>query len=350
MKTVVITGGSGFIGSHFVRMLLGRTDWRVVNLDALTYAGDPARLGGLTEGPCYRFVRGDIADAQLVSGLFAEEMPWAAVNFAAESHVDRSIMDSTPFLRTNVAGVQTLLEAVRRHRVSRLVQISTDEVYGDLQPEERASETSSLRPSSPYAASKAAADLLCLSYRRTHRVPVMVVRSSNNYGPWQHPEKLIPLMIHHALTGEPLPVYGDGAQQRDWLFVEDNCEAILRVLVRGEDGAVYNVATGIETTNIQIVRELCRTLADEGVAPLEALEARIRSVPDRPGHDRKYAMSALKTRCDLEWVPQTAYGDGLRRTVRWYLRHREWLERAASDDYRDYCGAVYTRQWGTRPA
>jgi dTDP-glucose 4,6-dehydratase len=348
MKTIVVTGGCGFIGSHFVRMLMERTDWRIVNLDALTYAGDPARLGALAESARYRFVRGDIVDSQFVQGLFVEEMPWAVVNFAAESHVDRSIIDPTPFLQTNAVGVQILLETARRHRVERFVQISTDEVYGDLEGQERASEAGRLQPSSPYAASKAAADLLCLAYRRTHGVPIVIVRSSNNYGPWQYPEKLIPLMIRNALAGASLPIYGDGEQRRDWLFVGDNCEAIWGVLTQGKDGAIYNVATGEERTNMEVVRALCRALAEEAALSFAVLEARTRFVPDRPGHDRRYATDSHRIRRDLGWSPRTTHDEGLQKTVRWYLRHREWLERT-SDDFREYYGAVHARHWGTHP-
>lgn len=346
MKTILVTGGCGFIGSHFVRLVHERTDWRVVNLDKLTYAGDPERLDGLAPGARYRFVRGDVADRALVESLFREERPWALVNFAAESHVDRSILDAAPFLRANVVGVQALLEAAREHPVERFVQISTDEVYGDLAEGGRASEESPLRPSSPYAASKAAADLLCLAYRRTHGLPVLITRSANTYGPWQFPEKLIPVLIHRALSGEPLPLYGDGMQRRDWLYVADASEAVLVVLERGEAGAVYNVAAGGERTNAEVARALCRVLVEEAAVTPGTDLPEIRFVPDRPGHDRRYAMEAGKIRRSLGWEPRVGFEEGLARTVRWYLRHRDWVERATSGGYREYREAVYARRWG----
>ncbi len=348
MKTVLVTGGSGFIGSHFVRLVGERTPWRVVNLDKLTYAGDPERLGDVALDDRYRFVRGDIADRRLLQTLFQEEQPWAVVNFAAESHVDRSILDAAPFLETNIGGVQSLLETARQNPVERFVQISTDEVYGDLADGERASEESALCAGSPYAASKAAADLLCLAYRRTYDLPILIVRSSNNYGPWQFPEKLVPLMIRNALAGEPLPVYGDGRQQRDWLYVTDNTEAILRILRDGAPASVYNVATGHERTNVDVVRALCRVLAEEGAVAWDEVVARIRFVPDRPGHDRRYAMDAQRIRRELGWSPRVRFDEGLARTARWYLRQRAWLGRVASGDYREYRDAVYARDWGRR--
>jgi dTDP-glucose 4,6-dehydratase len=344
VRTVLVTGGCGFIGSHFVRLVHERTDWRVVNLDKLTYAGDPERVRDLPPGSRYRFVHGDVADRALVENLFREERPWAAVNFAAESHVDRSILDAAPFLQANVAGVQTLLEAAREHPVERFVQISTDEVYGDLAEGGRASEESPLRPSSPYAASKAAADLLCLAYRRTYGLPVLITRSANTYGPWQYPEKLIPVLIHHALAGEPLPLYGDGMQRRDWLYVADASEAVLLVLERGEPGDTYNVAAGHERTNVAVARALCRVLAEESALPPGTSLPEIRFVPDRPGHDRRYAMEAGKIR-RLGWEPRVGFEEGLVRTVRWYLRHRDWIERATSGGYRAYREAVYARHW-----
>ncbi len=347
MRTVLVTGGCGFIGSHFVRLLYERADLRIVNLDRLTYAGDPERVGDLPPGDRYRFIHGDIADRPLVQALFQEEHPWAVVNFAAESHVDRSIVDATPFLEANVAGVQTLLEAARQHPVERFVHVSTDEVYGDLVEAGPASEESSLRPSSPYAASKAAADLLCLAYRRTYGLPVLVTRSSNNYGPWQYPEKLIPLMIRNALAGESLPVYGDGMQRRDWMYATDNTEAILLVLEHGHPGAVYNIAAAQEWTNLEVVRSLCRVLAEAGAVADAA--SGIRLVPDRPGHDRRYAMDAQKIRRELGWAPRVTFDEGLARTVRWYLGHRAWLERIASGGYQEYRDAVYARDWGRIP-
>ena len=348
MKTVLVTGGCGFIGSHFVRLLLRVTDWRVVNLDSLTYAGNVTNLEGLENGQRYRFVRGDITDFPLVEGVFKEEMPWGVVNFAAESHVDRSILDSSPFLRTNVLGVQVLLDVARLYGVERYVQVSTDEVYGDADGQESFTEDSPLSPSSPYAASKAAADLLCSAYRRTHQLPVLIVRSSNNYGPCQFPEKLIPLMIRNALNGEELPVYGDGLQRRDWLYVGDNCRAILGALEQGIPGAIYNVGGGEERTNLELVRAVCRLLAYEGQLDLSSLTERITFMPDRPGHDRRYALSSQRMRQELGWYPEVSLEEGLRRTIRWYLGHAERLKNDASAEYESYYDSVYRRAWGDR--
>lgn len=344
--TVLITGGCGFIGSHFVRHLVTASPRRVIVLDLLTYAGNPDNLADLTGHPQVRLVRGDIADGQLVDGLLRDEPPWAIVNFAAESHVDRSILDPAPFVRANVLGVQTLLHAAHRRGVPRFLQISTDEVYGDVAAPTLSAEDAALRPSSPYAASKAAADLLCLAFRRTYGTPVVIARSANNYGPFQFPEKLIPLMIRNAMAGEPLPVYGDGGQVRDWLYVEDNCAALGCVLERGRDGEIYNVGTGWrETTNVQVVRALCRVLAEEAGLEEAALLRRIQFVPDRPGHDRRYAVDTRKIRAELGWRPRTEFEDGLRRTVRWYLGHGDWIRRATSQDYQAYYEAVYRRFW-----
>lgn len=350
MRTILITGGCGFIGSHFVRHVLRlRPDWQVMNLDLLTYAGDPARLSDVAGDPRYRFVRGDIADGDLVDHVITTHGPWAIVNFAAESHVDRSILDATPFLRTNIVGVQTLLDAARRHRLERFLQISTDEVYGDAEDAGAFDEDAPLSPSSPYAASKAAADLLCLAYHRTHAAPVVIARSANNYGPFQFPEKLIPLMIRNALAREPLPVYGDGLQVRDWLYVEDNCAAILLILMRAEVGRVYNIAAGEHRTNLEVVRAACRAVAAESRLPVSGLEALIRFVPDRPGHDRRYEMAASHILSELQWRPRTRFEDGLQATVRWYLDHQDWIAQVTSGEYQRYYEAVYRRGWQSVP-
>ena len=346
MKTILVTGGCGFIGSHFVRLLLRRTAWRVINLDKLTYAGNLENLAEVEAGTRYRFVKGDIADRALVGGLLQEEKPWAVVSFAAESHVDRSILDASPFLQTNVIGAQVLMERCRYHSVERFVQVSTDEVYGDAEGREPFSERSPLIPSSPYAASKAAADLLCLAYRRTYGLPILVVRSSNNYGPFQFPEKLIPLMIRNALNGEDLPVYGDGLQRREWLYVEDNCGAILTVLERGTPGSVYNVGAAEEHTNLEIVRAICRLVADEAGLDQDGLLNRLRFVPDRPGHDRRYALKTQMICEELGWSPVVPLETGLRRTIRWYLDNSEWVKRVTSGEYRTYYESVYLHAWG----
>lgn len=345
MKTILVTGGCGFIGSNFVRLLLQSNEWRVVNLDKLTYAGNLENLDGIGVEN-YRFVRGDIADRPLVERLLQEESPWALVNFAAESHVDRSILDASPFIQTNINGVQVLLDAVRCHPVSRFLQISTDEVYGDKEGKEASSEEAPLVPSSPYAATKAAADLLCFAYRRTYSLPILITRSSNNYGPCQFPEKLIPLLIRNGLAGLKLPVYGDGGQIRDWLYVEDNCRAILAVLEQGTPGSIYNIGTGEEQTNLEVVKGLCAVLAQEPGLDQEKLRESIQFVTDRPGHDRRYVLNSDKIRREIGWSPKTTFYAGLNRTVRWYLDHKDWVARVTSGEYRAYYEAVYSQAWG----
>lgn len=344
MNTVLVTGGCGFIGSHLVRQLLSGP-WRVVNLDKLTYAGDPARLTDIGKHPNYRFVRGDIADASLVYDLAAQERPWAIVNLAAESHVDRSILDAAPFIHTNILGTQVLLDAARTYPVAHFIQVSTDEVYGDAEGSQTFTEASPLHPSSPYSASKAAADLLCLAYHRTYAVPVVIARSANNYGPFQYPEKLIPLMIRNALLRKPLPVYGDGAQIRDWLHVLDNCTALLTILERGQMGHIYNVGAGQYHTNLDVVQMTCRIIADESNTSVDELLGLIQFVPDRPGHDRRYAMESTTTRQELKWAPQRDLASGLLETVRWYLDHRDWIGQMTSREYEAYYDAVYKKNW-----
>lgn len=331
---ILVTGGAGFIGANHVRWLLANSDDRVVNLDALTYAGNLENLAGCEENPRYRFVRGDVRDADLVRRLLAEEKIEAVVHFAAESHVDRSIEGPRVFLETNVLGTQVLLDAAREAGVARFVQVSTDEVYGSLGPGDPPfTEEHPLRPNSPYSASKAAADLLCRAYHRTYGLPVCITRCSNNYGPYQFPEKLIPLMIANALEGKPLPVYGDGRNVRDWLFVEDHCRAVDLVMRRGRPGAVYNIGGGNEMENIAIVRLLLELL--------ERDESLITFVTDRPGHDRRYAIDATRLREELGWEPRHDFASGIRATVRWYLEHRDWWERVRSGAYREYYDRMY---------
>ena len=346
MNTVLVTGGCGFIGSHFISLILARTDRRVVNLDALTYAGNLDNLSDIEEGSRYRFVKGDITDAEGVDRIFHDEKPQAVVNFAAESHVDRSILDSSPFLKTNILGLQVLLDAARRYSVPRFVQISTDEVYGDTEGKEASEEESPLLPSSPYASSKASADLLCMAYHRTYEFPVVITRSSNNYGPFQFPEKLIPLLIRNALNGKELPIYGDGLQKRDWLNVKDNTEAVLRILEHGQLGSIYNVGTGEDRTNLEVVQTMCRLLADEVEVELEGLLGRIRFIADRPGHDRRYSLNSKRIREDLDWCPQTSFEHGLKQTIRWYLEHQDWVNRITSGEYQTYYESVYSQSWG----
>ena len=344
-KTILVTGGCGFIGSNFIRLLNVGDDYRIVNFDKLTYAGNLENVTDVASER-NRFVQGDICDQQFVEAILKEEKPWAVVNFAAESHVDRSILDASQFLQTNIAGVQSLLEAIRNHPVERILHVSTDEVYGDKEGKEPSCEDSQLCPSSPYAATKAAADLLCFSYRRTYGTPVIVTRSSNNYGPYQFPEKLIPLLIRNGLNNLEFPIYGDGKQIRDWLYVEDNCRAILSVLEKGREGAIYNIGTSLERTNLEVVEAICVALAERKGIPLSKLKRRIRSVTDRPGHDRRYAINASKVSNEFGWKPRMEFAAGIKHTVDWYLDHLAWISRVTSGEYRKYYESVYTQAWG----
>ena len=320
--TVLVTGGAGFIGANFIFYMLDRRqEDRVVCLDKLTYAGNLDTLSPVMDHPRFRFVRGDICDRAAVSALFEEERPDFVVNFAAESHVDRSIEDPEVFLRTNILGTASLMDACRTYGISRFHQVSTDEVYGDLpldRPDLLFTEETPLHTSSPYSSSKAAADLLALSYHRTYGLPVTVSRCSNNYGPYQFPEKLIPLMISSALRDQPLPVYGQGRNVRDWLYVEDHCKAIDLILRQGRTGEVYNVGGHNEMRNIDIVRLICRELGKP--------ESLITYVEDRKGHDLRYAVDPEKIRRELGWAPETAFQDGIKQTIRWYLDNRGWWE------------------------
>ena len=320
--TVLVTGGAGFIGANFIFYMLNRRpEDRVVCLDKLTYAGNLDTLSPVMDHPRFRFVRGDICDRAAVNALFEEERPDFVVNFAAESHVDRSIEDPEVFLRTNILGTASLMDACRTYGISRFHQVSTDEVYGDLpldRPDLLFTEETPLHTSSPYSSSKAAADLLALSYHRTYGLPVTVSRCSNNYGPYQFPEKLIPLMISSALRDQPLPVYGQGRNVRDWLYVEDHCKAIDLILRQGRTGEVYNVGGHNEMRNIDIVRLICRELGKP--------ESLITYVEDRKGHDLRYAVDPEKIRRELGWAPETAFQDGIKQTIRWYLDNRGWWE------------------------
>jgi len=351
VETIVVTGGAGFIGSNFVRHALARTDARVVVLDKLTYAGNLESLSDVAAHPRYAFVEADIADREAVRALLREHRPAAIVNFAAETHVDRSIDDPVSFVRTNVTGAFELLEAARlflREEPGaaagfRFLHVSTDEVYGTLGSSGAFSETTPYAPNSPYAASKAGADHLVRAYHETYRLPVLLTNCSNNYGPYQFPEKLIPLMILNAVEGRNLPIYGDGGNVRDWLYVEDHCEGILLVLRRSAPGGKYNIGGGNERTNVQVVDALCAALeAELPAAKNPALATRGLSsyaglktfVADRPGHDRRYAIDASKIRAELGWSPRHAFEDGLRETVRWYLANRPWCEAVQSGRYR----------------
>ena len=330
---LLVTGGAGFIGSNFVRHVLREhPDDRVVNLDKLTYAGNPANLADVERDPRYTFAQGDVCDGAVVRELLAGVD--AVVNFAAESHVDRSLVEPDAFLRTDVFGVFTLLEAVRELRIPRFLHISTDEVYGSVS-EGSSTEVAPLRPSNPYSASKAAGDLLALSYARTHGVPVVITRSSNNFGPYQYPEKVVPLFITNALDDEALPLYGDGRNVRDWLYVLDNCAAIDLVLRRGRDGEVYNIGGGHEVENIVLTREILRLTGKP--------ETLIRRVSDRPGHDRRYSVDSTKVG-GLGWVPRHPFATALESTVRWYREHEDWWRPLKSGEFRSW----YERQYVNR--
>jgi len=331
---ILVTGGAGFIGSNHVRYLLEHTDDRVVNLDVLTYAGNLENLAGLEDHPRYRFVKGDIRDAELVSKLLDEESIDAVVHFAAESHVDRSLDAPGAFLDTNTRGTQVLLQCALQHRLDRFVMVSTDEVYGSLAPDAPGfTEATPLAPNSPYAASKAAADLICRAYHHTFGLDVCITRCSNNYGPYQFPEKLIPLMIANALEDKTLPVYGDGLNVRDWLHVADHCRAIDLVMRRGRAGEVYNVGGGNEWANLDLVKIL--------LEKLDKPDSLIAFVKDRPGHDRRYAIVADKLTNTLGWQPQLAFPEGLSLTVQWYLDNRNWWQKIRSGEYRGYYDSMY---------
>ena len=353
--TIVVTGGAGFIGSNFILTWMKTSGSRVVNLDRLTYAGNPANLASLEGDPRYSFVHGDICDAELVASLIRKEQPRAIVHFAAESHVDRSITSPEAFIRTNVNGTFTLLEQSRAYWTElneagraafRFLHVSTDEVYGTLGPDDPAfSETTAYAPNSPYAASKAGSDHLVRAYFHTFGLPVLTTNCSNNYGPFQFPEKLIPLMILNALEGKPLPVYGDGKNVRDWLFVEDHCSAIRAVLERGRLGETYNVGGNSERTNIDVVTAICN-LVDEmrpqpGTPPRTAL---IKYVEDRPGHDRRYAIDAARITRELGWKPSAEFEGGLRKTVEWYLQHSDWIDSVRTGAYRDWIAQNYAER------
>ncbi|MGD0497018.1 MAG: dTDP-glucose 4,6-dehydratase [Bryobacteraceae bacterium] len=333
---LLVTGGAGFIGSAFVRMAIAGTDWRVVNLDKLTYAGNLENLASVEGNARYRFVRADICEPKEVERALEEEHPDAIAHFAAESHVDRSILSPEAAIHTNFRGTFTLLEAARKRGIGRFLHVSTDEVYGSLESPLEAAEDFPLRPSSPYSASKAASDLLALSYFATYRVPVVVTRASNNYGPCQFPEKLIPLMIANAMDDRPLPVYGDGMQVRDWLYVDDHCRGIMAALERGRDGEIYNIGGNRSLPNLEVV---AKVLALAGKP-----ETLVRHVTDRPGHDRRYALSSAKLMRETAWRPEVDFETGLARTIDWYRAHPDWVAHVRSGAYRTY----YEQNYGQR--
>lgn len=336
---ILMTGGCGFIGSNFIRWALKtHPDLAITNLDALTYAGNLENLKGLERHPRYAFVRGSVTDAALVDRL--SDGVDAILNFAAESHVDRSLYAPIDFVRSNVEGTLVLLEAARKHKVAKFLQVSTDEVYGSLPPEGFFTETTPLAPSSAYSASKAGADLLVLAYHRTHGLPVVITRSSNNYGPYQYPEKFIPLFISNAIEGKPCPMYGDGMYVRDWLHVEDNCRGLWLALEKGRVAEVYNIGGGNERPNLEVAKQI--------LAALGKPESLITFVKDRPGHDRRYALDSRKARTELGWAPQVKFEVGLRETVRWYQENAEWVRRVKSGEYQKYYAMHYGKASGSK--
>ncbi|MFL6290254.1 MAG: dTDP-glucose 4,6-dehydratase [Thermoanaerobaculia bacterium] len=344
METLLVTGGAGFIGCNFVRLALAETRARVVVLDKLTYAGSLENLADVLGDPRLVFVQGDIADRVEVRRVFAEHRPDAVVNFAAESHVDRSIEDAGAFIQTNVVGAFELLEAARRHVTDnfRFLHVSTDEVYGSLGPTGAFQEATPYAPNSPYAASKAGADHLVRAWHETYGLPALITNCSNNYGPYQFPEKLIPLMTLNALEGKSLPIYGDGGNVRDWIYVEDHCRGVLAALHRGRPGEKYNLGGRSERTNLQIVDALCEILETERPAARSYKELKT-FVADRPGHDRRYAIDDEKARTELGWEPRQSFESGLRATVRWYLQNRAWCDAVQSGKYgRERLGLLKT--------
>ncbi|HEY1984465.1 MAG TPA: dTDP-glucose 4,6-dehydratase [Terracidiphilus sp.] len=349
---ILVTGGAGFIGSNFVLHWIDQKKGKVINLDLLTYAGNLGNLASIEGSSSHIFVRGDIGDRELVDRLLTEHRPSAIVHFAAESHVDRSILGPEAFLRTNIYGTFHLLEAARAYFATlhgaekeafRFLHVSTDEVYGTLEPNDPAfHEDTPFAPNSPYAASKAASDHLVRAWVHTYKLPALITNCSNNYGPLQFPEKLLPLMINNALSGKPLPVYGDGQQVRDWLFVEDHCRAIATVLDKGKTGETYNVGGGNQQANLDVVNLIC-SLLDELVpdSPHKPHNQLIRFVQDRPGHDRRYAIDARKLERELGWRPQETFATGLRKTVEWYLNNKAWMEEVTSGAYQKWMNANY---------
>lgn len=338
--TIIVTGGAGFIGSNFIfHMLEAHPDYRIVCLDKLTYAGNLSTLKSVMNKPNFRFAKLDICDREGVYQLFEEEKPVIVVNFAAESHVDRSIDNPSIFLQTNIIGTSVMMDACRKYGIQRYHQVSTDEVYGDLplnRPDIFFTEETPIHTSSPYSSSKAGADLLVLAYHRTYGLPVTISRCSNNYGPYQFPEKLIPLMIVNALADKPLPVYGEGINIRDWLYVEDHCKAIDLIIHKGRVGEIYNVGGHNEMRNIDIVRLICKELGKP--------ESLITYVTDRKGHDMRYAIDPTKIHNELGWLPETKFEGGIKKTIRWYWENRDWWEEIISGEYQNYYQKMYVER------
>jgi dTDP-glucose 4,6-dehydratase len=336
---LLITGGAGFIGSNFIRHIVAHyPEYKITNLDKLTYAGNLENLAGLDQEPRYRFIQGDICDPDLVGETLGDGVA-AVVNFAAESHVDRSILEATEFVRTNIQGTLNLLAQSRKHRILRFLQVSTDEVYGSLEAEGEFTETTPLAPNSPYAASKASADLLVRSYHQTYGFPALITRCSNNYGPYQFPEKLIPLLVTNAFAGLPLPIYGDGLYVRDWIHVMDHCTALDRVLHHGKSGEVYNIGARQEMQNLEVARLILKYVSKP--------ESLLQYVNDRPGHDRRYAIDPSKIKRDLGWKPKISFNMGLQDTIDWYRRNAAWVEHVRTGAYLTYYDRMYSHRQQT---
>ncbi len=332
--TILVTGGAGFIGSNFIQYMLRKhAEYRIVNVDKLTYAGNLENLEEVEDNPRYSFHQGDICDRPFIEELLQKHQVDVIVNFAAESHVDRSIQGASEFVRTNIEGTNVLLEIAKERKLKKFVQVSTDEVYGSLGAEGKFSETTPLHPNSPYAASKASADMLALAYHHTFGLPVVITRCSNNYGPYQFPEKLIPLMIANALSDKPLPVYGDGMNVRDWIHVTDHCLAVDAVLHNGITGQIYNIGGNSERANLELVKLILRQLGKP--------ESLIMFVKDRPGHDRRYAIDSSKIQRELGWKPQHSFEQGLEETIEWYQKHQPWWRRIVSGEYQQYYKKMY---------
>jgi len=330
---LLVTGGAGFIGSNFIHYVFKKNSkLNILNLDNLTYAGNLLNLKAIENNNRYKFIKGDILNKKLVNKIFSQYKPDSIINFAAESHVDRSILKPDQFLKTNIIGTQVLLEASKQYGVKRFIQISTDEVYGSV-PKGKSNENGSLKPNSPYSASKASADLLCRSYHKTFGVPVIITRSSNNYGPFQFPEKLIPLIINNAMEEKPLPIYADGKNMRDWIYVNDNCEAIYKVITKGKIGEIYNIGSGTSKKNIHIVNKICETVSKKTGKPLKSLLSLIKYVKDRPAHDFRYCLDTSKIYNELKWEAATDINDGLEKTVVWYLSNKDWIKSVFNKEY-----------------
>ncbi len=333
---ILVTGGAGFIGSNFIKYMLDKyQEYKIVNLDAITYAGNLENLKDIEKNSNYTFLRGDICDRELVNDIVSHDIEYV-INFAAESHVDRSITEPDVFIKTNVMGTQVLLEASRKYAVKKYIQVSTDEVYGSLGQSGYFTEETSLAPNSPYSASKASADLLVRAYHKTFELPVNITRCSNNYGPYQFPEKLIPLMISNALQNKKLPVYGDGMNIRDWLYVEDHCRAIDVVLHRGTVGEIYNIGGNNEKANIEIIKFLLEYLSKP--------QSLIKYVKDRLGHDKRYAIDSNKIKNELGWEPLYSFDKGIEKAIQWYLEHQEWWEKIKSGEYKEYYDKMYANR------